>query len=132
MTNYVRRRRRRGSGGPARTPNGVRATASLDREGQALQLPKSISVKHLADQMDEDPINVIKGLIRIGVMANINQVVDFNIAAAVATELGFEVSPLTETRDGTDAQVRLAKDEDPASLMARPPVVTILGHVDHG
>ena len=97
-----------------------------------MELPKTLTVKQLADQMAIDPVNVIKELIRSGVMANINQSIDFDTAAAVAVELGFTVTALPETEEQFAAYSQLDREDDPSRLVERPPVVTILGHVDHG
>jgi translation initiation factor IF-2 len=97
-----------------------------------LELPKTLTVKQLADRMRSDPIDVIKELIRNGVMANINQVIDFNTAASVATELGFTITALPEAEEEFAVYSQLSRKDDPGKLVIRPPVVTILGHVDHG
>ena len=105
---------------------------------KTIELPGSITVRELAQKMEASPIQVIKILMSNGVMANINQQVDYDTAAVVASELGFEVTlenqePEEEKETGeVPLWRRLIAGENPASLTSRPPVVTILGHVDHG
>lgn len=104
-----------------------------------IELPVSITVRDLAQRMESSPIQVIKILMSNGVMANINQQVDFDTAAVVASELGFEASleipeeeKVTEEEGEIPLWRRLIADEDAKLLVKRPAVVTILGHVDHG
>ena len=114
-------------------------TATRPRTAEArprlpvLDLPSAISVADLADLMGIDPVDVIKQLMRFGYMISINEVVEFEVASGVAQSFGFPVkAPTSEEETGPGSVVLTHEGEDPENLVERPPVVTILGHVDHG
>jgi translation initiation factor IF-2 len=105
---------------------------------KTIELPASITVRELAQEMKSSPIEVIKVLMSNGVMANINQQIDFDTAAIVASEMGYEATMAVEETQGEEdtGEIplwrRMIANESPDQLVNRPPVVTILGHVDHG
>jgi translation initiation factor IF-2 len=92
-------------------------------------VPETITVQELANRMAERGVDVIKALMRMGVMATINQAVDADTAELVITEFGHRLRRVSEA----DVEMGLRGEEDvPLTLEPRAPVVTVMGHVDHG
>ena len=92
-----------------------------------IELPLSITVKQLSDILSIEPAKVIKQLMRKGIMANINQILDFDVASMVAGDFGYLAQQEVERKT-----LPTRKIEAGDRLQLRPPVVTIMGHVDHG
>src|SRR5712691_7172073 len=92
-------------------------------------IPETITIQELANRMAERAADVIKSLMRMGVMATINQVIDADTAELIVTEFGHRLRRVAES----DVEIGLrGETDDPGRLEARAPVVTIMGHVDHG
>jgi translation initiation factor IF-2 len=114
-------------------------TIAPKSEPRVIEVPPITTVRELAESMGASPIDVIKQLMASGIMANINQQIDFDTAAIIGSEMGFEIVPLSESEEmvvlaenGVPIRDRFIANEAECDLEERPPVITVLGHVDHG
>ena len=99
----------------------------LKKDLPQVEIPPSITVRQLADLLKVEPTRIIKQLMRKGIMANMNQSIDFETASATTIDLGYAAKKAKESRT-----MPSRKDKGKGKLSVRPPVVTVMGHVDHG
>ena len=109
-----------------------KASKTSKTETPEIDVPGAISVADLSVLLDVSPVEIVKALMRGGYMFAINDVIERDIASVVCQLFGYTVRVTSEDKAENTCLVLDTESEDPAELLIRPPIVTILGHVDHG
>jgi translation initiation factor IF-2 len=122
----------RGRGGHRSAPSGDQTTFAQPTEPMVREVavPETITVGELAHRMSVKAAEVIKALMKLGTMATINQVLDQETAIILVEEMGHKAK--AAKLDDPEAYLTETEDHSAAELKPRPPVVTVMGHVDHG
>ncbi len=116
----AREKERRLHGGPS---------APREKQVRDVVVPEAITVQELANRMAEKGADLVKALFNMGMMVTVNQTIDQDTAELLVEEFGHNITRVSES----DVDIDTSEDRDPeASLKPRPPVITIMGHVDHG
>ena len=121
---------RGGKGGNKRERKGGKFEKPVAPVSREVRIPETITVGELAQKMSVKAGELIKVMMKLGSMVTINQLLDQETAALVAEEMGHQYVLLKE--NDLEAQVMAEADEDAGNIIQRAPVVTIMGHVDHG
>ncbi len=116
-----------------KSANNIANTEAVDK---VVEIPHNVSVRQLSEMLKVTVVDIIKQLMRNGIMANINQVIDFEGAEKVAAFYGYKAQLKTQTARKSASVISEIKKQQllttETNLKPRPPVITIMGHVDHG
>jgi translation initiation factor IF-2 len=116
----AREKERRGQGGPSKP---------REKQVRDVVVPEAITVSELANRMAEKGADLVKALFNLGMMVTVNQTIDQDTAELLVEEFGHNITRVS----ASDVDIDTSADEDPIETQVpRPPVVTIMGHVDHG
>lgn len=121
--------------GKGKGQNKVKQTvvpSTMPEKDKKVAIGATIVVKDLAALLSKEVGEVIKKMMALGTLATINQEIDFDTAAIVAQEFGFNVERATTKEENLEELIFSETEDDPKDLVPRPPIVTVMGHVDHG
>ena len=116
----AREKERRGQGGPSKP---------REKQVRDVVVPEAITVSELANRMAEKGADLVKALFNLGMMVTVNQTIDQDTAELLVEEFGHNITRVSASDVDIDSSVDMDPEE---TLVTRPPVVTIMGHVDHG